>query len=172
VAPWPGGLERFKQPALETRFQRLQNTIVAVRTVRAECNISSAAMLEVHVRCAPDVAADLWQVAHQFEGLAKNRLVAAGPDVVRPPSSASFSLAEADGFIPLEGLIDREVELARQRKEAEKLRGFIAGHEKKLANQSFVDRAPPEVVAEVRDTLAGLHKRLASVEDLIAQLSP
>jgi valyl-tRNA synthetase len=171
IAPWPAGLAHFKQPALETRFQRLQDTIVAVRNVRGVYNISPAATLDVHIKCAPDVAADLHQVAHQFEGLAKNRLVAAGPDVQRPPASASFSLPEADGYVPLEGLIDREVELARQQKEAEKLRGFIAGHEKKLTNQSFVDRAPPEVVQEVRDTLTGLHKQLASVEDVIAQLS-
>ena len=48
--------------------------------------------------------------------------------------------------------------------------GGIAGHEKKLTNQSFVDRAPPEVVAEVRETLAGLQKQLASIEEVIRQL--
>ena len=52
-------LDRFKQPALETRFQRLQDTIVAVRNVRGVYNISPAAMLDVFIRCAPNVAADL-----------------------------------------------------------------------------------------------------------------
>jgi len=171
IAPWPAGLTHWRQPALETRFQRLQDTIVAVRNVRGVYNISPAATLDVYIKCAPEVAADLQQVAYQFEGLAKNRLVAAGPDVTRPSASASFSLPDADGYVPLEGLIDRDAELARQQKEAEKLRGFIAGHEKKLENQSFIDRAPPEVVQEVRDTLANLHKQLASVEDVIAQLA-
>jgi valyl-tRNA synthetase len=50
------------------------------------------------------------------------------------------------------------------------VRGFIVGHEKKLTNQSFVDRAPLEVVAEVRETLAGLQKQLASIEEIIKQL--
>jgi valyl-tRNA synthetase len=85
--------------------------------------------------------------------------------------SASFSLTDADGYVPLEGLIDRDAEIARQQKEAEKLRGFIAGHEKKLSNASFVDRAPPEVVAEVRETLANLQKQLASAEDVVRQLA-
>ena len=97
-------------------------------------------------------------------------LKAAGVDVSRPGTSASFSLADADGFIPLEGVIDREAELARQKKEAEKIRGFITGHERKLANESFVAKAPPEVVEQVRETLAGLAKQLASVEDIIRQL--
>uniref|UniRef100_A0A7C4QP18 Valine--tRNA ligase n=1 Tax=Schlesneria paludicola TaxID=360056 RepID=A0A7C4QP18_9PLAN len=171
VAAWPSGLEAFKQPALETRFRRLQDTIVAVRNLRGVYNISPAATVAVHVRCAPDVAADLRQVAGPMEGLAKAVLAEVGPDVARPPAAVSFALPEADGYVPLEGLIDRLAERARQQKEAEKLRGFIAGHEKKLANASFVERAPPEVVQEVRETLASLRKQLSSVEDVLAQLA-
>ncbi len=170
IASWPTGLERFRDPALETRFQRLQDLIGAVRNLRGVYNISPAAILDVYIRCQPDVAADLDVVAEQFGTLAKNRLVACGPDVARPPASASFSLGEADGYVPLEGLIDRTAELARQQKEAEKIRGFIAGHEKKLTNTSFVERAPAEVVQEIRDTLVTLNKQLASTEDVIQQL--
>jgi len=170
IAPWPTGLERFRDAALETRFQRLQDLIGAVRNLRGVYNISPAAILDVYIRCQPDVAADLDVVAEQFGTLAKNRLVECGPNVTRPPASASFSLGEADGYVPLEGLIDRTAELARQQKEAEKIRGFIAGHEKKLTNTSFVERAPAEVVQEIRDTLVTLRKQLASTEDVIQQL--
>ena len=97
-------------------------------------------------------------------------LTGAGPDVVRPPASASFSLGDADGYLPLEGLVDLQAEKARLQKEAEKLRGFISGHEKKLTNKSFVDRAPAEVVEEVRGTLAGLQKQLGSIEEAIQHL--
>jgi valyl-tRNA synthetase len=171
VAPWPSGLEAWKQPALEARFQRLQDTIIAVRNLRGLYNISPAATVSVSLRCAADVAGDVRQVAAQFELLAKAKLQEVGPEIARPKMSASFSLADADGYMPLEGLIDREAEVDRQRKEAEKLRGFIAGHEKKLENRSFVDRAPPEVVAEVRETLASLKKQLASAEDVVRQLT-
>ena len=47
---------------------------------------------------------------------------------------------------------------------------FVAGHEGKLKNESFVGKAPPEVVANVRETLDGLKKQLASVEDVIRDL--
>ncbi|MBI1348595.1 valine--tRNA ligase [bacterium] len=171
VASWPMGLEVFRQPALEARFQRLQDTIVAVRNVRGVYNISPAATVPVSLKCSGEVAEDIQQVAGQFERLAKATLQACGPDVTRPAASASFSLADADGYVPLEGLIDREAELARQKKEADKLRGFITSNEKKLSNSSFVDRAPPEVVADVRETLTNLQKQLVSTEEVIAQLS-
>jgi len=171
VAPWPSGLTGWKRSALEARFQRLQELIVAVRNVRGTYNISPSATLSLVVRCPNEVAADLQSVADQLNNLARAELKEAGPDAVRPKSSASFTLGDIDGYIPLEGLIDVAAEITRQQKEAEKLRGFIAGSEKKLSNSSFVDRAPPEVVAEVRSTLENLKKQLASVEDVLQQLA-
>ena len=53
----------------------------------------------------------------------------------------------------------------------EKIRNFIRGHEAKLSNESFVARAPEAVVAQARETLAGLKKQLESVELVIQQLS-
>ncbi len=171
IAPWPDLPAAWRDAALESRFERLQETIIAVRNVRAVYGIGEKVELALHMRCTPQIADQLQDVAGQFENLARTCLKAAGVDVERPGGAASFSLGDADGFIPLSGIIDRVAELARQKKEADKLRGFIAGHEKKLANQSFIARAPADVVEQVRETLAGLHKQLHSVEEIIVQLS-
>jgi valyl-tRNA synthetase len=171
IAPWPVVPPDWRDPALEARFARLQDTIVAVRNVRAVYGIPPATPLALHVRCAPQIATDLQDVSGQFENLARTMLEAAGAEVPRPKGSASFALADADGFIPLEGVIDRDAELKRQRKEVEKLRGIIAGSEKKLADEKFVSRAPAEVVAHARENLAAMHKQLQSVEEIIRQLS-
>ncbi len=170
VAPWPSGLEAWRDSVLEARFQRLQSLIVAVRNVRGTYNIAPSLTLPVSVRCTTEVAADLHAVQAQFELLAKATLTAAGPETVRPKASASFSLGDADGYLPLEGLVDLAAERQRQQKEADKLRGFIGGTEKKLSNESFVAKAPAEVVAEIRQTLANQQKQLASIEEIIAQL--
>jgi valyl-tRNA synthetase len=171
IAAWPVIPADWRDPALEARFSRLQDTIVAVRNVRAVYGIPPATPLTLHIRCAPPVAADLQDVSGQFENLARTMLEAAGAEVERPKGSASFALTDADGFIPLEGVIDRDAELKRQRKEKEKLSGIIAGSEKKLADEKFVSRAPAEVVAQARENLASLHKQLQSVEEIIRQLS-
>jgi valyl-tRNA synthetase len=170
IAPWPTGLDAWRDADLEARFQRLQELIIAVRNVRGTYNISPAVTVSVFIKCSAEIASDLKLVQVQFETLAKATLSAAGPDVARPKTCANFSLGDADGYLPLEGLVDLQAEVARQKKEADKIRGFIASHEKKLTNSSFVDRAPPEVVAEVRETLAGQHKQLASIEEIVAQL--
>jgi len=171
VAPWPTGLEGLRDSGLELRYQRLQELIIAVRNVRGVYNISPAVEVSISVRCTAAIADDLNQVKSQFELLAKGTLLAAGPNVTRPKASASFSLGEADGYLPLAGLVDLQAEVIRLKKEVEKLKGFITGSEKKLSNQSFIDRAPVEVVAEVRATLAGQQKQLVSLEEAIQQLS-
>ena len=67
-------------------------------------------------------------------------------------------------FVDLAGLIDVPAEIARNEKERDRLQALIAGKEKKLANASFVDRAPAEVVAAERASLAEARERLAAVE--------
>ena len=54
--------------------------------------------------------------------------------------------------------------------EAEKLRGLIAGSEKRLANENFFKNAPEEVVNDARERLAALRSQLESVEQIIAEL--
>lgn len=171
IAPWPELPKAWQDKSLEARFGRLQDTIVAVRNVRAFYNIGPTVPLTLYMRCPADVAGDMREVSDQFDNLAKAVLKAAGAEVERPPvASANFALGDADGYIPLEGVIDVALECQRLNKEAEKLRGFITGHEKKLSNESFVQKAPAHVVADVRETLTNLKSQLASIEQSRHQL--
>lgn len=122
TAAWPQLPSAWIDAGLERRFERLQQTINAVRNVRSVYGIAPGAQLKLFMRCTPDVAEQLQAVTEQFDFLSKTMLEAAGLDISRPSGSASFSLGDADGYIPLEGLIDRNAEFTRQTKEAEKLR--------------------------------------------------
>jgi valyl-tRNA synthetase len=171
IASWPELPATMQDQNLEDRFSRLQDTVVAVRNIRAVYGIGPNVPVKLFMKCESGVAEELQVCADQFENLAKTILEAAGAEIDRPAASASFNLKDADGFVPLEGLVDVGAELERQKTEADKLRGFIKGHSGKLKNEKFVQNAPEKVVAEVRETLAGLEKQLESVEAVIAQLS-
>ena len=171
IAEWPDLPADWRNDALERRFERLQETIVSVRNLRAVYGIGPTAPLKLYMRCDAETAADMNEVSAQFDNLAKTVLEAAGAEITRPTGSASFSMGDTDGYVPLEGVIDVEAELERQKKERGKLTGFITGHEKKLNNPNFVNKAPDEVVNNVRETLAGLQKQLESVDRIIAELS-
>jgi len=62
--------------------------------------------------------------------------------------------------------IDLEAERARIDKEITRLRGEVAKAQGKLGNASFVDKAPPAVVAQEQ---ARLESFIATLEKLVAQ---
>lgn len=72
--------------------------------------------------------------------------------------------------LDLAELIDLPAEIARKKQEVEKLVGFIAAKEKKLTNETFVSRAPAEVVQKERDSLKDLQDQLAAAREVLDQL--
>ena len=63
----------------------------------------------------------------------------------------SAVVSGAEFYLPLEGLIDIEEEIARLEKELEKLNKEVKRVQKKLSNESFVSKAPEAVVEEERE---------------------
>ena len=93
-----------------------------------------------------------------------------GPEVETPATVATVALGEMDVHVDLEGLIDKQAEKKRLEKEKGRVEGQIKGSESKLANANFVDRAPADVVQQVRDSLAALKEKLESINRAIENL--
>ncbi len=80
-------------------------------------------------------------------------------------------LDEATAILPLAEVIDLDQERARLKREMEKAEGEIVKIDKKLGDQQFLAKAPPEVVetqherraetTQLRDKLAAALERLA-----------
>ena len=102
--------------------------------------------------------------------MAVAEVVDVGPQVEPPAMAAKVAAAGCEVAVDLAGLVDVEAELARVTKDREKLGGLIEGKRKKLSNESFVARAPAEVVAKEREQLAEMEERLASLAAMAADL--
>jgi len=75
-----------------------------------------------------------------------------------------------DLFLPLEGLIDKEAETARLKKELEKIEAEMAKVEQKLANPNFTQKVPPQVLAEHQQRLADWQSKRDHVKAALAAL--
>ena len=76
-----------------------------------------------------------------------------------------------DLFLPLEGLIDKEAEAARLKKELEKIEAEAAKVEQKLANPNFTQKVPPAVLLEHQQRLADWQAKRDHVKAALAALS-
>ena len=81
-----------------------------------------------------------------------------------PPGSAQIVLGEATAALPLAGVIDMGAERTRLARKIGKVRAEIQKVDAKLANASFVAKAPPEVVEENRERRAAFEATLAKLQ--------
>jgi len=81
------------------------------------------------------------------------------------PESATALVGAMKLLIPLAGLIDKEAESTRLAKELERKAGELDRCEKKLANASFVDKAPAAVVEKEQTRAADLKSAIRNLEE-------
>jgi valyl-tRNA synthetase len=104
----------------------------------------------------------------QFEAyvcrLARVRTVSyiAGPE--KPHHAATAVVDGEEVFVPLEGVIDLEVERTRLTREIDRISGLLKNIDAKLANPSFVERAPKEVVEKERGKLVTFRQTLEKLQ--------
>ena len=81
-----------------------------------------------------------------------------------PPQVATVVAGGVTIYLPLAEMLDIGAEQRRLRKQLEQARGELARVESLLANESFVAKAPEQVVGRERD-------KLISVQEQVMQLT-
>jgi valyl-tRNA synthetase len=152
VAPWP--TPGAEDAAAEAGFAEVQEAIGAIRNIRAEYGIAPGTRIPLRIPAAGDAArAALEGSARALLDLARVETVEWGAADGEVGANAVLR-SGTELFVPLAGVIDLDKERARLRDEIQRLDGHIAGTEKKLSNESFVARAPENVVQYEREKLA------------------
>jgi valyl-tRNA synthetase len=142
----------------------VQQFILGIRRIKGEMNIPPGKPLPVLVADADERDRRWIEIARPYlDFLARTESIRILDDAADAPESAIALVGDMKILIPMAGLIDKDAELARLDKEIGKLRDDIGRIEKKLANPSFVDKAPPAVVAKERERLSDQGGALAQL---------
>jgi valyl-tRNA synthetase len=164
LAPYPQADEAQRHPASVARIQLLKELVNACRTLRGEMNLSPAQRVPLVIE---GDAAVIGALASYISALGKLSEV-----------SAVAALTDADAPVALVGdmrlmlvvEIDKDAERARLAKEIARIQGEIRKAEIKLANPSFVDKAPAAVVQQEQARLADFGVMLQKLEAQHARL--
>jgi valyl-tRNA synthetase len=86
------------------------------------------------------------------------------------PDWEAFMVKTTGYFVPMEGKIDREAELAKLHGDLKYELGFLETVMKKLGNERFTASAPAAVLAKEQAKKADTEARIAAIEERIAAL--
>ena len=166
---WPEYRGAFEFAAEEQAMEAVMAAINAVRSRRSEMNVPpsrKAAMILVSE--TPELYR---QGAHFIKRLASvSELTVTETAPQSTDGMVSLVTASAAIYLPLADLVDIEKELERMAKEKEKAEQGLARIEAKLSNESFVSKAPANVVEGQRQQAEKYRALIANLEESMAQM--
>jgi valyl-tRNA synthetase len=162
-------LERV-DPAADAWVAQLKSLVAALRSLRSEMNLSPADRKPLY---AIGNTAFIEQAAPALKVLAKLAEVKVFSDEAAFAQAAGLSpvAVMGDARLALHVEVDIGAERARLAKEIARIEGEIGKAQKQLGNESFVARAPAEVVEQMRRRVDDFTQTLRRLQDQADRLS-
>jgi valyl-tRNA synthetase len=158
--------------AAEKTIASLQGVIDGIRTFRGENNLSPKTEFAVKFSTQDDAAARLIE-KHRSELMTLSRVTAfERVSGAQSDLEAVLPLIEprVELRIGLQGLVNVEEETRRLHKEMEKVKADLEFVRGKLSKESFIAKAPPELIAKEKQKQSEFEAKLAELEKGVERL--
>lgn len=166
VSEWPNA-EPFvavKTKESSDEIDWVVRFITEIRTLRAEMNVPPAKFISALLK---DANAETLNYANLWGDAVKRMARVESIQPLQgeiPKDSAQTVINEATVILPLDGIIDIEAEKKRLAKELTKIADELQKLNIKLSNESFLQKARPEVIEESRERMKQLSSDQARIQ--------
>ncbi len=168
VASWPVSQKRDIDPKAAQDMQTVIDLIGALRNIRTQWNMNPKETMDAFVvpvdRKEQDLitvyAADVRRMA-RLEGLTIDTKAKTLKDC------ATALVGQMKVFVPLAGIVDVAKEKKRMADDIAQKTKAIAALEGRLNNETFVSKAPQDVIAKERERLETLTKETAQLNQVL-----
>ncbi len=144
-----------------TEMDLLMEVITGIRNIRGEMNIPPSKSVSIVIDMVGKEESDILNRNLAYiQSLAKVDDASIVSGVPKPEASATAIFGRNQVHVLLKGLIDFEEERKRLRKEIGKIEKDIQASNKKLTNKSFLEKAPADIVAKVKEKVEDLTLKL------------
>jgi len=172
TALWPSIKCNVDDDAAVIKFERIQGLVNAIRQRRSEHKVVDSKMISLH---APVPVIDLINQANGVvQALAKLKDVSLTSET-RPAGGATVSVPFEGAELLLTGLVDAvniDGEKSRLQKLIAEKEKAVSGFAGRLANEGYVNKAPPAQVDQTRLMLAQAEADLNAARQGLASLNP
>lgn len=167
VAGWPEYLGERSFPQAEADMQRIMDAVRAIRNRRSEMNVPPSRKAHIFIATAmPQAFSDGSAIISKLAYASQVSI----SDVFELEGAVTIVTNDAKIYIPMDELVDKAAEIARLSKELESVEKQLASVEGKLNNETFMSKAPANVVEGVKQNGEKLAERkkliLSSLEAL------
>ena len=163
IAKWPETKSVNKD--LISEFDFAAEVISGIRTIRKQKNIAFKDAIELHVLNNEKTATTFDVVISKLGNISTLNYTNE-----KVEGALTFRVKSNEYFVPMQGSIDIEAEIAKLTEELNYTQGFLKSVQKKLSNELFVNNAPDQVVASEKkkeaDTLSKIETLKASLKSL------
>ena len=170
-ADFPSSENWKADPAIAANTEWLKSFVSSVRQIRSEMNISPKQSIKIIVDDASNSDIERLKLFESFisnMGSVESIIHKEGADDL--PKSAIALLNKMKIYIPLEGLVDIEEEKARLQKKLSNLNQDLKSVENRLSNDAFVEKAPKEIVDELKEKFKVLSSDQTRIEEQLKLL--
>lgn len=167
ISSFPEFDEKMIDEEAEKEIEFVQNIVTAIRNIRGEMNIPPAKQINVYLKTESITE----EQSNYIKSLVKIEQLAVDSNIQKPKASASAVVKGCDIFIPLEGLIDLNVERIRIEKEIARLTTSLESVKKKLSNEGFISKAPAEVIEREKTKMNDWQKALEKLHQILSDLN-
>ncbi|MFC3105090.1 valine--tRNA ligase [Salinisphaera aquimarina] len=165
VQPFPAADDSKHNPDAEAEIDWLRGVIDGLRQIRGEMDIAPKQRIPLLVaNASDDDRARLVRHRPSIDFLAGVESVDA-VSAAEAPEAATAMVGSMQLLVPLAGLIDKDAELARLDKRIAKLEKDLHGIRGRLSSESFVAKAPAEVVDKAREQQANAERESAELAE-------
>ncbi|MGF2617276.1 valine--tRNA ligase [Rossellomorea vietnamensis] len=171
TAAWPAVKEEFTDKAAAEEMKLLVEIIRSVRNIRAEVNTPLSKQIKLLLKAKDDQSLSTLEKNKAYiERFCNPEEMTISKDIEAPDKAMTAVATGVELYLPLEGLINIDEEIARLEKEYEKWNKEVARVQGKLNNEKFVGKAPQKVVDEERAKEADYLEKRSTVEARIQEL--
>jgi len=171
TAKWPEVNAELSDNQAATEMKLLVEIIRSVRNSRAEVNTPLSKKIKMIVKGKDEaVIATLEKNRGYIERFCNPEELIIGSEVETPDKAMTAVVTGAEIILPLEGLINIDEEVARLKKEYDKLDKEVERVQKKLSNEGFVKKAPEKVIEEEKAKEKDYLEKRSAVEARIKEL--
>jgi len=169
LQPFPNTSQLQHDSEAELAIEWLRQFILGVRRIRADNNIEPNRKLAINVQ-GGSAAERVWLETYEIYVCQLARIDNIERVLEASADAATALAGETTVLVPLSDLIDVGVEKQRLGKDLEKMRGDLSRVAGKLANPSFVEKAPAAVVDKERTRQKELEDKIGRTESQLDKL--